>query len=196
MDQIRLSELDPIVISSDSEPELTPLELPEPTNVLQESAEITHSEDEFDDSLPLALPPTTEEICQIQTIDSDSDDGIINLRRSKNRKFVLADTSEEDSEDSATPEDLALIDDSEPGATNYAAIHNFLRSSDDYEFETKIREKLQSVTCSGETMQSAPLAITENPERLEQRRKRKITKAWKLRKQKQNIAKKSKILFN
>ena len=222
MHKIGLNDINPVMLS-DSEDELQSGPLPEPITGME--VDILSGPLEITESVPLELPEKegnagchelalmpeeqSQEICepadspengwdQMTILDSDPDDDI-NLNRKRSKKFVIEDTTDEESEDEILPSDLALIDDSEPAETNYAAIQNFLRHKDDLEFEQAIRKKLKTVALEDTEIQG-PLELQDGESSTTEisdfRQKRKRVKAWKMQNHNRKIAKRRKILFD
>ena len=156
----------------------------------------TYSEPEITENDPIfeALPICDQEM--------DSDDDQICLRRKRSTKFVLDDTSsEEESEEEATQSDFEAIDDSECPETNYLAIQNHVQAKDDFDLQHMIQGKLKSVEVRDD-VGPLPLELpqSDSEEELSRidrlRRQRRKIKAWKMKIQRKNVAKRRRILFD
>ena len=139
---------------------------------------------------------------QIVSDSSDSDDGVICLRSKRSRKFVICDTTDEESDSEPEASDLEAIDDSEIMITDnfqHLKIQNMIREIDDFEEESEICKKLSLERQPKNQPLALPNLTPESEERPEierLKRKRRRTKAWKMERQRRVVAKKRKILFD
>ena len=132
-----------------------------------------------------------------------------NLIRSKKRSFVFSDSSsEEESEEILTTEDIEAIDDEiveEDVNFSYSSLHHKLAEEDEQNFYLKLKKKIPSV----KVMESATLPSStvdrnetfqthhdsENEKREKKRQARKRLRTWRINKKRRDTVKRSKILF-
>lgn len=159
--------------------------------------------------------PFSEEASSPQgPINSDSENeqfrGSQSLQRSRKQSFYFGDSSEEESEDEVTLEDIAMIDDSCEKVDNFshASFHHTLAIKDESLKEDKILEKLPLLRVSLEEKQILPKPVFEQDnlaknqvkptmrtEIENKRASRKRLRTLKISKQRKNVAKRAKILF-
>ena len=206
MKEIKLSDLEPtmtLVIPTHEKIS------PKPADSIKNSKALPILDTIPDSPMELEFESITEPIAEFRNAkaiaepdSSESDEEVICLRSNRSRKFVICDTTDEESDPEPEASDLEAIDDSEMLMTDdfqHLKIQNMIREIDDFKKESKICKKL-SLERQPENEPLALPPLTPESEELPEierlKRKRRRTKAWKMEKQRRVVAKRRKILFN